>query len=153
METTAPICQFQLSSWLVSESGVNNSNPWLSTKHENQFLLKFTYPLPAYQLNTHLHQFPMKNHFAFNAFIHSFVLSFCILWMCGICVFMYVSIVSVYTCDSLRSISHVFLNQSPSYVLRQGVSLILELRHSYASCRSSQRAAHILFSLFCQCWD
>jgi hypothetical protein len=60
---------------LVGESGVNNSNPWLSTKYENQFLVEFTYPLPAYHLN--LHQLQMKNSFAFNAFIHSFVLSFC----------------------------------------------------------------------------
>jgi hypothetical protein len=41
----------QLSSWLVGDSGVNNSNPWLSTKSENQFLVEFTHPLPAYHLH------------------------------------------------------------------------------------------------------
>lgn len=45
METTVAISQSQLSSWLVGESGVNNSNPWLSTKSKKQFLVEFTHPL------------------------------------------------------------------------------------------------------------
>lgn len=35
----------QLSSWLAGDSGVNNSNPWPSTKSEGQFLVEFTYSL------------------------------------------------------------------------------------------------------------
>lgn len=34
----------QLSSWLAADSGVNNSNPWPSTKSEDQFLVEFTHP-------------------------------------------------------------------------------------------------------------
>lgn len=52
METTVAISHSQLSSWLVSESGVNNSNPWLSTKSKKQFLVEFTHPLTTYHLNT-----------------------------------------------------------------------------------------------------
>lgn len=146
METTAPIRQFQLSSWLVSESEVNNSNPWLSTKYENQFLVEFTCPLPANHLNTHLHQFPMKNSFAFNAFIHSL----CLLCMCDICVFMCVNTVSVCTCESLRPTSHVFLNHS-QLCLQTG--FLPDPGARIQLCRlASQRAASILFSV-CQCWD
>lgn len=109
--------------------------------------MEFTCPLPANHLNTHLHQFPTKNSFAFNAFIHSL----CLLCMCDIYVFMCVNTVSVCTCESLRHISHVFLNHFQLYVSRQGFSLILELRSSYAGWRVRELQA--FSSLFCQCWD
>lgn len=43
--------------------------------------------------------------------------------MCGYMGFICVSTMSVHMCESLRSISHVFLNHSPLYVLRQGFFL------------------------------